>query len=57
MKHQSYTYRMGMHKSQHLSKEVANEARAWMDHIRPMVSVPYCNLWYVINMDQTPVSL
>ena len=33
MKHLSYTYRMGMHKSQRLPEEVANEVWAWVDHI------------------------
>ena len=44
-----------MHKSQRLPKEVANEARAWMDQIHPLVLGPHFGLRYMINMDQTPV--
>ena len=36
-------------------EEVANEARMWMDHTRPLVTGPHRDLRYVINMDQTPV--
>ena len=55
MKHHSYMYQMGTHESQHLPEEVADEARVWMDHTRPLVTGPHCDLRYVINMDQTPV--
>jgi hypothetical protein len=55
MKRHSYMYRMGTHESQCLPEEVANEARVWMDHNRPLVTRPHHNLRYVINLDQTPV--
>jgi hypothetical protein len=55
MKRHSYTYRMGTHESQRPPEEVADEVRVWMDHTRPLVTGPHCNLRYVINMDQTPV--
>jgi hypothetical protein len=55
MKRHSYTYRMGTHESQRPPEEVANKARVWMDHTRPLVTGPHRDLRYVINMDQTPV--
>jgi hypothetical protein len=40
MKRHSYTYQMGMHKSQCLPEpeEVANEMHVWMDHTHPLVT-------------------
>jgi hypothetical protein len=55
MKHHSYTYQMGTHKSQCPPEEVANEARVWLGHTCPLVTGPHHDLRYVINMDQTPV--
>ena len=55
MKRHSYTYRMGTHESQRPPEEVADEARVWMEHTRPLVTGPHRDPEYVINMDQTPM--
>ena len=36
-------------------EEVEQEARQWLDNVRPMITAPGVNRRYVLNMDQTPV--